>query len=158
MAFIDKSAGGSSQPTLPQLSRDRIEASLVRRDWRFAVDSDGDVTGSWDHNQFYFFIGGRSKEILHIQGCWRQNLTVDQRGAVLLAMNEWHQEKLFPKCYLRVDDSGALWVYTDHIVDWEHGLTDDQLDLTITCALMTSLQFFEFMAERFPVSFPPTEP
>jgi hypothetical protein len=149
VGIFGKSTGGESALTLPSLSRERVEESLRRRGWHFLVDSDGDVTGSWDHNVFYFFITGNAKEILQIQGRWHEDLPLELRSEVLLAINEWHQTKLWPKGYIHVDDGGHLWVHADHVGDWEHGVTDKQLDLTITCALNTSLRMFEDMARRF---------
>jgi hypothetical protein len=148
MGIFDNLGGGSPQ-ALPQLTRERVEGALRARDWKFSVDSDGDVWGIWDGNRFYFFITGRQKEILQIQSRWDRPLGVENRGEVLLAINEWHQTRLWPKGYIHVDDQGKVWVHGEHVVDWEHGVTDKQLELTINCAISTSLQLFEFMSERF---------
>jgi hypothetical protein len=158
MAVFGRSSDGRLPSTLPRLTHRRVTESLQRQGWRYAIDSDGDIMGNWDHNQFFFFLTGPSKQILHVQGYWYQNLPLDLRVEALVAINEWHRDKLWPKGYLRVDDAGRVWVQADHIVDWEHGITDEQLDLTITCALVTSLQLFDFMAERFPTAFGSGEP
>ncbi|MDR1293359.1 MAG: YbjN domain-containing protein, partial [Bifidobacteriaceae bacterium] len=82
---------------LAPLTRDRIEEVMRLRDWNYSIDSDGDLTGNWDHNRFYFFLTGKDKEILQVQSRWRQDLPIDLRSDVLVAINEWHQTRLWPK-------------------------------------------------------------
>jgi hypothetical protein len=144
-----KSAGESPKATLPPLTRERIEAVMKRKDWRYSIDSDGDLTGLWDANVFYFFIAGQKKEILQVQSRWHKDLPINFRDEVLEEVNEWHRTRLWPKGYVRVDDKGRLWVMAEHIVDWEFGVTDDQLTLTINCAIATSLQLYQQMEEKF---------
>jgi hypothetical protein len=158
MGVFDKPTGGEPALVLPSLSRERVEESLGRHEWHYLVDEDGDVIGSWEHNTFYFFVTGKDHEILQIQGRWHQRLPMDMRNEALMAINQWHVSKLWPKGYVHVDDSGRLWVHAEHVVDWEHGVTDEQLDLTIVCALTTSLKMFEYVADQFSLSFTPREP
>ncbi|MDR1152839.1 MAG: YbjN domain-containing protein [Bifidobacteriaceae bacterium] len=148
----------TGKQALAPLTRDRIEEVMRLRDWNYSIDSDGDLTGNWDHNRFYFFLTGKDKEILQIQSRWRQDLPIELRSDVLVAINEWHQTRLWPKGYIYVDDDGRLWVHGEHVVDWEHGLTTDQLALTISCAISTSIQMFEFLGERFEPTFGPHVP
>ncbi|MDR1428354.1 MAG: YbjN domain-containing protein [Bifidobacteriaceae bacterium] len=157
MGIFDKSSGGP-ELGLPKLSRDRLEEVMTKRDWTYSIDRDGDLTGNWDYNTFYFFVTGNDKEILQVQSRWRQDLPLELRGEVLLAINEWHQTRLWPKGYIHVDDAGRMWVHAEHVVDWEHGVTTDQLTLTLNCAISTSLQLFEYLSERFAPSFSPQEP
>ncbi|MDR1635401.1 MAG: YbjN domain-containing protein, partial [Bifidobacteriaceae bacterium] len=63
--------------------------------------------------------------------------------------DEWHFAKIWPKGYTTVDDSGRVWVLAEHSVDWEHGVTDEQLRLTIRCGITTSLSLFNKLHERF---------
>jgi hypothetical protein len=142
---VNPSAGG-----LAPLTRDRIEAALKSRSWNYQIDSDGDIGGIWDNNVFYFFQYGEQKEILQIRGRWNQALPIELRPQALLAIDEWHLTKIWPKGYTRVDDQGRLWVHSEHSVDWEHGVTDEQLILTIQCGITTSLSMYRFLAEKFP--------
>lgn len=41
-------------------------------------------------------------------------------------------------------------VYAEHAVDYEHGVTDAQLDLHLQCAISTSLALFESLDEQYP--------
>ncbi|MDR0432324.1 MAG: YbjN domain-containing protein [Bifidobacteriaceae bacterium] len=149
-------SNSGGEQVLAPLSRDRIEEVMRLKGWSYSIDSDGDLTGTWDHNRFYFFVTGNEKEILQVQARWRQDLPIELRSDVLLAINEWHQRRLWPKGYVHVDDDGRLWVHAEHVVDWEHGITTDQLMLTITCAISTSVQLFEHLSERFSPTFGPS--
>ncbi|MDR1265261.1 MAG: YbjN domain-containing protein [Propionibacteriaceae bacterium] len=147
MALFNKDQPGGDVPT--PLSRERVESALRSKQWAYQVDKDGDVGGNWDGNLFYFFIAGQEHEILHIQGRWKETLNTGQRLEAREAIDEWHQERYWPKGYTRVNDLGEVQVYAEHAVDWEHGVTDDQLLQTLVCALSTSLRLFEHLAERF---------
>jgi hypothetical protein len=139
--------GSEGKP--PPLSKERIKEALAAEDWTFNVDSDGDIGGLWDSNVFYFFTYGEENEILQIRGRWHQDLPIELRSQVREVMDEWHYTKIWPKAYTTVDDSGRVWVLAEHSVDWEHGVTDAQLRLTMRCAITTSLSLFQRLEDRF---------
>jgi hypothetical protein len=134
---------------LPALSKERIQDALRAEGWTFAIDSDGDIGGLWDANMFYFFTYGEDKEILQIRGRWHESLPIEMRPKVRDVLDDWHFAKIWPKAYTTVDDSGRLWVLAEHSVDWEHGVADSQLRLTLRCAIQTSLSLFRKLHERF---------
>ncbi|MDR1118797.1 MAG: YbjN domain-containing protein [Bifidobacteriaceae bacterium] len=131
------------------LTRDRIEAALTAEDWSYQIDSDGDIGGLWQSNIFYFFLYGDQHEILQVRGRWHQDLPINLRSSVRDLIDTWHFEKIWPKAYTTVDDSGRLWVLAEHAVDWENGVTDDQLRLTLRCSITTTLSLFRRLQERF---------
>ena len=135
-------------PNPPLLTRERIEAALEGRDWTYHIDSDGDVGGMWDNSFFLFLRGGANKEILQVRGRWHRECPIERRTEIRALLDEWHNTKIWPKGYTKVDDSGKCWVIAEHSVDWEFGVTDEQLDLMIRGSLVTSLQMFEFLAAR----------
>lgn len=129
-------------PTRPQpLSSERVADDLARRGYRFRVDDDGDVTGTWDGNRFWFLLLGGSGEILQVRGRWAGSIPARARLAVLQAVNDWNRERVWPKVYAREEDAG-LALYSEVSVDFEHGATDEQLAATVSCGLVTATQFF----------------
>jgi hypothetical protein len=138
-----------TQFQLPAISRERIEGVLKDNGWRYHIDSDGDVGGVWDDNIFYFMLKGEEQEILWIQGRWHIALTVAQQGDAREVLDDWHRDRFWPKGYTRVDDDGELRIFAEHIVDFEHGVTDEQLALTIQEGISSGLQLFAKMAEAF---------
>ncbi|MDR2372746.1 MAG: YbjN domain-containing protein [Bifidobacteriaceae bacterium] len=149
MEFGFRDDGGQSAPVLAPLTKERIQDALRAEDWVFNVDSDGDIGGLWDSNAFYFFVYGEQQEILQIRGRWHQDLPIELRQQVREALDEWHFAKIWPKGYTTVDDSGRVWVLAEHSVDWEHGVSDEQLRLTLRCAITTALSLFKKLQERF---------
>lgn len=138
------SSSDDSQPvTLPALTQDRMKSLFEEKEWKYFVDSDGDLGGIWDNNVFYFMLRGDQQEILFIQG--RINLTVpfERLEEVREFENAWNRDKIWPKAYHRVDDEGNIILFADHASDWEDGVTNDQLMQTINCALSTSMGLFE---------------
>jgi hypothetical protein len=138
----DEQAGGSpalgEEPT--PLTTERVAAELARRDYLFQTDDDGDLTGLWDGNRFWFILMGQDKEVLQVRGKWGQHLPPAAREAALHAINDWNRDRLWPKVYLRDEDEVAI--YTEVSVDFEPGATDAQLADTIACGLVTATQFF----------------
>lgn len=152
MAFFSK----PDQPPLDAeannnapLTRDRIEEVLKSRDYRYFIDSDGDVGGSWDGHMFYFFRYGQNSEILQIRGRWNRELPANLNPQVLVAINEWHQEKIWPKLYTAITDD-QLAVYSEFSVDLEAGVSDEQLSLILSVGISPSCSAFDFLDQRFP--------
>jgi len=140
---------GASAALPASLTQDRIKQALAAQDWTSHVDSDGDLMGFWDNNVFYFYLYGEQEEILQVRGRWHQALPIEYRSTLRQVIDDWHLNKIWPKAYSRVDDAGRLWVLTEHSVDWEYGVTDQQLALTLRCAITTSSGLFKELAARF---------
>jgi hypothetical protein len=152
MGFFAKPAGLTGG--LDRLSNDRIKASLERQNWSYGVDEDGDVGGGWTEGSFYFLLRGKSEEILHVRGHWRGILPDSEFTAAVAACNEWNASRIWPKTYaMRMDDAEThanVHVYTEHNVDYEHGVSDEQLDQHLMCSIETSGQFFDYINELYP--------
>lgn len=133
---------------LPKLSQERIKAIFDRDDIKYFVDSEGDLGGMWDNNVFYFMLRGQMNEILFIQGRYSQTIPNTRLEEVREILNTWNREKIWPKAYYRVNDEGTISVFGEHASDWEDGVTDEQLQLTITCALSTTHSLFNNVVEE----------
>jgi hypothetical protein len=123
------------------LTPQRIGDDLMRRGYRFRIDEDGDVTGTWDGNRFWFLLLGEGAEILQVRGRWAGAVPPRSRLAVLQAVNDWNRERIWPKVYTREEEQG-LALYAEVSVDFEHGATDEQLATTVSCGLVAGTQFF----------------
>jgi hypothetical protein len=123
------------------LSRERVGEDLARRGYRYRLDGDGDVTGTWDGNRFWFLLLGSHQEILQVRGRWSGMISPQARLSVLQAVNDWNRERVWPKVYVR-EGSDGLALYAEVSVDFEHGATDEQLAATVSCGLVTATQFF----------------
>ena len=131
------------------LTRDRIATYLLSRGYRFLLDDDGDLTGTWDGSRFWFLLLGEHGEILQIRGRWQRTLPTSRRTSVLLAVNDWNRERIWPKVYVREED-GELALYSEVSVDLEHGVTTTQLAQLIACGLGTGVQMFTVLDTLLP--------
>lgn len=132
-----------SDPTLPALTQDRIKGLFDREQWKYFLDSDGDLGGIWDNNFFYFMLRGEQQEILFTQGRLNTSIPIERLEEVRAFLNDWNTKKLWPKAYHRIGEDGSINIFADHVSDWEDGITDDQLFQTLNCALATSHELFE---------------
>ncbi|MCL2423842.1 MAG: YbjN domain-containing protein [Micrococcales bacterium] len=137
-----------SDPPTP-VDRERIAECLRTRGYSFVLDGDGDLTGNWNSHQFWFLLLGDDADVVQVRGRWARTLTTLQRRAVLLALNDWNRERIWPKAYLREED-GRIAVYAEVSVDLESGATDDQLDQILTCGLGTGVQLFKTLDNQVP--------
>lgn len=135
------------------LTRGRVAAYLTRRGYRFLVDDDGDLTGTWDGSRFWFLLLGDRSEIVQIRGRWHRTLPAAQRSAMLLAANDWNRERIWPKVYMREED-GQLALYSEVSIDLENGVTDVQLAQLLACGLGTGVQTFTALDALLPESPP----
>jgi hypothetical protein len=142
-----KTSGTGAAPA--PLTRARLEAALRAQDWKYRVDSDGDVGGVWDGNFFYFFLSGTKKAILNIQSRWRKDLPPSMLGELVAELNEWHRSHRWPKAYAVVKDPEHLLVLAELQIDWETGVTDEQLKAHLMCGIATSLQLFGHLEQKF---------
>lgn len=131
------------------LTRDRVAAYLRRRGYKFVVDAEGDLTGTWDDNRFWFLLLGDHEEILQIRGRWQRQLPAGQRRALALALNDWNRERIWPKVYLR-EEEDELALYSEVSIDLEHGATESQLAQAIACGLGTGVKMFDSLAGLLP--------
>ncbi|MEK8224974.1 YbjN domain-containing protein [Oerskovia sp. M15] len=102
------------------LSTRRVGDYLTRRGYHFRIDDDGDITGTWDGNRFWFLLLGDNQEILQVRGRWSTTVPATSRLAVLQAINDWNRERIWPKVYLR-EESLGLALYAEVSVDLEQG-------------------------------------
>ena len=135
------------------LTRERIEAYLVSCGYHVDRDEDGDLTGTWDGNRFWFLTLGEEHEILQVRGRWQRTLPEAERTAVLLVVNDWNRERIWPKTYLRLEDEDVA-LYGEVSTDLEHGVTDDQLGQLVSCGLGTGVQLFAALGGLAPDSGP----
>lgn len=136
------------------LTRERVAAYLRRRGYKFVVDEEGDLTGTWEDNRFWFLLLGDHEEILQVRGRWHRLVPTDQRRPLALALNDWNRERIWPKVYAREED-GELALYSEVSVDLEHGATDAQLAQAIACGLGTGVKMFDSLGALLPP--PPTD-
>ncbi|RMI04791.1 YbjN domain-containing protein [Cellulomonas triticagri] len=149
MGFFTKPDAAGAGPAPQALSHDRVTAVLDSRDMRYGVDDDGDIGGYWDGHLFYFFRMGGQQEYLQTRGRWNRKVGIDQFARVVELVNDWNASKLWPKGYVRREDD-VVGVYAEHTVDYEHGVTDEQLDLHLACGITTALSLFEHLDEQYP--------
>ena len=139
-AALNAQVGNTLTATPPPVSIERIGEQLRAHGYRFSTDEDGDLTGVWDDNQFWFILGGAAHEVLQVRGRWRNSVPNNDRTAALLAVNDWNRDHLWPKAYFR--DEGELALYAEVSIDLECGVTDAQLQDILACGLVTTVQFF----------------
>ncbi|WP_346774937.1 YbjN domain-containing protein [Cellulomonas sp. IC4_254] len=149
MGFFTKPDAAASVPGPQPLSHQRIIDVLDAREMNYGVDDDGDIGGYWDGHLFYFFRLGGQQEYLQTRGRWNRRVGIDQYARVVDLVNTWNSEKLWPKGYVRAEDD-VVGVYAEHTVDYEHGATDEQIDLHLACGITTALSLFEHLDEQFP--------
>lgn len=146
--YDEPEPSGWSEPVTP-LTQDRVADALARRKYSYLVDDDGDLTGVWDGNRFWFMLLGEHEEVLQVRGVWHRTMSPAQLTGVRLALNDWNRDRIWPKVYHREED-GRVLLYAEHSIDLETGVNDSQLDQTISCGLMTSVRFFQLLDDGFP--------
>ena len=142
--------GDPAQETRP-LTAERLASRLAALGYRVAADDDGDIGGVWGQDRFWFLRMGSAREILQVRGRWRRTMPPEQRADVLLALNDWNRDRIWPKAYLRTED-GRTAVYAEVSVDLADGVTDDQIDAVIGRGLAAGGRLFGALAQQMPES------
>jgi hypothetical protein len=139
---------GPAQHTAP-LTTERVMDRLVALGYHVALDDDGDPTGVWGTDRFWFVRLGSQHEILQVRGRWSRTVPLARRADLLLAVNDWNRDRMWPKAYVRTEDDG-LAVTAEVSVDLAEGVTDDQLDALILRGLASGGRLFEALALQLP--------
>lgn len=142
--------GEPAHQTRP-LTAERLAARLAALGYRVSTDDDGDIGGVWGQDRFWFLRMGSAREILQIRGRWHRTLPLEQRADVLLALNDWNRDRIWPKAYLRTED-GRTAVYAEVSVDLADGVTDDQIDAVLGRGLAAGGRLFGALAQQMPES------
>lgn len=149
MGMFSRPDAAAPATGLERLTHQRIVEVLETQGFTYVLDDDGDICGRWGDHVFYFFLLGRDSEYLQVRGRWAREVEPSEIDALTAEVNAWNLDKLWPKVYVRVegDDVG---VYSEHTVDYEHGVADSQLQLHLACGISTALQFFTHLDTLYP--------
>jgi hypothetical protein len=138
------------QRTSP-LTAERLAERLVALGYHVAPDGDADLMGLWGEDRFWFMRMGSNHEILQVRGRWHRVVSPARRGEVLLALNDWYRERIWPKAYLRAEEAGVA-VYAEVSVDLNEGVTDAQIDAHVRRGLAAGGNLFESLSLQMPES------
>ena len=148
MGYFTRPEGHTS--ALAPLTTGRVTACLDSHQWHYEVSDDGDVGGWWDGYWFIFSFRGKSKEIFFTHAIWSRGVPTSEFTQVVLYANEWNSEHLWPMMSVRERDDSIV-VLTDFSVDYSFGITDEQLDLHIRCAIDTMVSSLSWMDTKYPM-------
>ncbi|MDO4259886.1 MAG: YbjN domain-containing protein [Actinomycetaceae bacterium] len=149
MALFGMSNTPESDTPAP-LSQERLIAVFKREGWHFQVDGDGDMGAVWEDQIFWFVVTGPEKEILQIVAPLHARIEAP-RESVRDFIDEWHAGRFWPKACTRLNDDGTVAIMSEVNIDWEKGVTDDQLAQQVKCAIGTTLGMYEQLKESFTV-------
>jgi len=82
-----------------------------------------------DDDLITFMLRGDNGEVLNVLGYMYEDLPMGQLDEVRYALEEWHRAHLWPTCFWRDNEDAGLTFSVGGAVavDYEHGVTDDQL-------------------------------
>ncbi len=142
-------AGRTPGQRVGPLTLARVLARLEALGYHVAVDEEGDPTGIWGMDRFWFLRLGADQEVLQIRGRWHRTLPLDRHGDLLLVVNDWNRERLWPKAYVRAEGD-VLSVSGELSVDLGAGATDDQLDAVLLRGLAAGGRLFDALGQQLP--------
>jgi len=140
---------GSAPSDLAPLTTSRVTASLDSHNWHYDITESGDVGGWWDGYWFLFSFRGQDKEIFFVHAVWNKIAPPELYSQLAVDANEWNVDHLWPMVSVRQRDDDAL-VMADLSVDYSCGLTDEQLDLHIRCAIDTMVSALGWFTQKYP--------
>ena len=149
MGYFTKDGAGVAAGAPTPLTQQAVAAVLDGWDASYAYDDEGDLGGYWDGHLFFFLLGGQESTVLTVRGRWARHLDTDDLARTTAIINDWHEDKIWPKGYVRAEGD-ELGVYGEVSTPLGAGVTPDQLKELVSCGLATTLQFFEHLDEHFP--------
>ncbi len=144
------SGSGSAVPeSVRPVTRGRVEETLAREGYRFSVDQDGAIGGTWEGDRFTITLVGEAHTVLQVRGTWSRTLDAELAPGIAQVVNDWNRDRIWPKVYTR-GHGQLLRVQTELSVDLTDGATDAQVAEVLACGLGTGVQFFRTLADLVP--------
>lgn len=119
------------------LTRERVRRVCDDQQWKYEVDEDGDVAGSWNGEPFYFIIAGDHDEILQVSSRLTRPIEEFEVDTARQFVDDWHRDKIWPKLALGQDSEGTIRLHATFAVDYEYGVADSQILQQLLCAIGT---------------------
>lgn len=135
---------------LEPLSRRRVMEALEGLEFAYLVDRNAEISTEWEHGRYYLNIAGKNNTVLSVTGFWGGWLDARYREELLEECNKWNKDHYMPKANISVDSDGDQHVMVEHSVDYEFGVTDEQLHQHIRMAVNPGNVFFEELSGNYP--------
>ena len=135
---------------LQPLTRHRLMDALERASIAYTVDRDREISSDWGQYRVWFDIVGRKSQVLSVRGLWNGWLPADRRVDLLESCNAWNERMQMLRPYVYVDADSDLRVFADHVVDYEFGVSDEQLYQHVSSMTTLAAVFFEDLDEEYP--------
>lgn len=133
------------------ISQERLIELMKENDWKYAIDSEGVVTGRWDNADVYFNLlrlWGEEPDGLQVRAYWRHELPASAEVSAATVANAWHRDKLFPKLYARVDGEKTV-IVAEGSFPLRFGISNQQLNDIVNAIISTSIDAFKAFEEHF---------
>ncbi len=141
MGFFTTSDQGQSGADLdlPKLTFDRVKAVVESCDWKYETVDENVIFCIWDHARHFFIVAGENSEILAARGIWnKQIVDAAKLPEVMEFINGWNSTRMFPKTYIDSSDTEGEWVVCfEHVIDYEFGVLDKQIEMHLEIMLKT---------------------
>lgn len=149
MGWFGKTGDSQSEELVP-LTNELIIEALKAKNYRWSLDSDGDICGNWseERHAIWFLRQGKEKEVLLIRYQHSALFDAEQLSSLYEFCNDWNRQKFFPKSLVVKTESGRLRLIGELTVDLEYGVSRKQLANFISCGISTSLRMGESADEE----------
>lgn len=149
MAWFDRKAPRQA-PAVTPLTRVRLRDLFDQHGWKHSVDDDGDIRARFNGDTFYFILSGARLEILNVLGYMPEDLPMSLLEEARAVIEDWRRDHLWPGLFWRENDDAGLTFSVGGAVavDWEDGVTDDQLVQHIRCGIGTCNDAFAEVRDR----------
>ena len=103
------------------ISQERVGLLFDGEGWDWEIDQDGDLRGTWEGQLFCFRFLGDSQEVLSIIAFMSETIPAKYEADLLLFLEGWHREYLWPKAYFHREAKGGLRLVAEVNSDYEYG-------------------------------------
>jgi len=125
-----------------------VEQILDEYGLKHSIDDDGDLVVRWERCSVFWFFYGEKGETLQARLYLNRRFEVDDRGQLVLLLDEWNRSKLFPKAFTVLPDDGRVGICAEQCYDFETGVTRSQLKYTVGLWVDTLLRFADWVDEQ----------
>lgn len=103
----DPQETGPTGPVVPD--QDLVKQLLDQMELKHVVDDEGDLAAPWEEFRTYFmFRGEGDQQVFSVRTFYDRPHSIDDKIAILEAIDDWNRRTLWPKVYSHTHDDGTV--------------------------------------------------
>lgn len=139
---------GEIEVTLVKPDKELVKQLLDQMELNHGEDDEGDLFAPYEGFRVYFMFRGEQGELFSVRTYYDQGYPIDEKGAVLEAIDAWNRDALWPKVYTHTHDDGVVRLIAEAQMVVVNVVNLDFFISNMATYVQSSIQFDQWLREE----------